>query len=231
MLAVLTGADLRRRGLGTLRAADPAPQESNGAPAFVCPQPLLAQDRVRYVGDPVAFVVAETLNQAKDAAELIEVEYEPLPAVDHRPRRRSRPARRRCGTTIPATRPSFTRPATRRRSRPPSPAPTASSAHTIAINRVTANSMEPRGCLAEYDRDEDRYTIRCTVQSVHQIRAALAEQIFRVPHHQVRVVCDKMGGGFGMKGGCYPEYASVAVGVGGHRAVRCAGSPSAARGC
>src|SRR5205823_6126570 len=73
-------------------------------------------------------------------------------------------------------------------------------------NRVTANSMEPRGCLAQYDLDEERYTIRCTVQSVHQIRAALAGQIFRVPHHQVRVVCDTMGGGFGMKVGCYPEY-------------------------
>src|SRR5207244_11346190 len=77
---------------------------------------------------------------------------------------------------------------------------------TMVINRVTANSMEPRGCLAQYDRDQDRYTIRCTVQSVHQTRAALAGQIFRVPHHQVRVVCDTMGGGFGMKGGCYPEY-------------------------
>ena len=53
----------------------------DGTPAFVCPQPLLAQERVRYVGDPVAFVVAETLDQAKDAAELIEVDYEPLPAV------------------------------------------------------------------------------------------------------------------------------------------------------
>src|SRR5207302_8723393 len=73
-------------------------------------------------------------------------------------------------------------------------------------NRVTANSMEPRGCLASYDPAEERYTIRCTVQSVHQIRAALAGQIFRLPHHQVRVLCDNMGGGFGMKGGCYPEY-------------------------
>ena len=53
------------------------------------------------------------------------------------------------------------------------------------INRVTANSMEPRGCLAQYDPDDDRYTIRCTVQSVHRIRAALAEQIFKLPHHQV----------------------------------------------
>src|SRR5207248_7601113 len=80
VLAVLTGADLKRRGLGTLRPLVPR-RKKNGGPAFVCPQPLLAQDIVRYVGDPVAFIVAETLTQAKDAAELIQVEYEPLPAA------------------------------------------------------------------------------------------------------------------------------------------------------
>src|SRR5207302_1081377 len=80
VLAVLTGANLKRRGLGTLRPLVPR-RRGNGGPAFVCPQPLLAQDYVRYVGDPVAFVVAETLAHAKDAAELIEIEYEPLPAA------------------------------------------------------------------------------------------------------------------------------------------------------
>src|SRR5216684_2117992 len=80
VLAVLTGAELRRRGLGTLRPMVPR-RRGNGGPAFVCPQPLLAQEYVRYVGDPVAFVVAETLDRAKDAAELIAVDYEPLPAV------------------------------------------------------------------------------------------------------------------------------------------------------
>ena len=74
-----------RRGSAAPRARHPAPgvprRRRDGTPAFVCPQPLLAQERVRYVGDPVAFVVAETLNQAKDAAELIEIDYEPLPAV------------------------------------------------------------------------------------------------------------------------------------------------------
>src|SRR5437660_8279839 len=67
VLAVLTGADLQRRGLGTLRPLVPR-RKRDGSPAFVCPQPLLAQDRVRYVGDPVAFVVAESRTQAKDAA-------------------------------------------------------------------------------------------------------------------------------------------------------------------
>jgi carbon-monoxide dehydrogenase large subunit len=75
------------------------------------------------------------------------------------------------------------------------------------LNRITANSMEPRGCLAEYDPDDGRYTIRCTIQSAHGTRTALADQIFKLPQSKVRVLCDNMGGGFGMKGGCYPEYA------------------------
>ena len=80
VLAVLTSEDLRRRGLGTL-IPGVRRRQRNGAPAFVCPQPLLASGRTRYVGDPIAFIVAETLDQAKDAAELIDIEYEPLPAV------------------------------------------------------------------------------------------------------------------------------------------------------
>jgi carbon-monoxide dehydrogenase large subunit len=75
VLCVLTAADLDRRGLGTLMPAVRR-RRRNGSPAFVCPQPLLAGDRVRYVGDPVAFIVAESVNQAKDAAELIDIDYE-----------------------------------------------------------------------------------------------------------------------------------------------------------
>src|SRR6266481_7221043 len=71
VLAVLTGDDLRARRLGTLRPLVPR-KRRGGRPAFVCPQPILAQDYVRYVGDPVAFVVAETLDQAKDAVELLD---------------------------------------------------------------------------------------------------------------------------------------------------------------
>src|SRR5579862_1743164 len=205
VLAVLTGADLATRGLGTLRPAVPR-RKHTGAAAFVCPQPLLAQRRVRYVGDPVAFVVAETLNQAKDAAELIAVGYEPLPAVvsaeaalapgaplvwDDNPGNEAFAYEAGNRAAVDA---AFARAARVVR-------------HTVVVNRVTANSMEPRACLAHYDPAEERYTIRCTVQSVHGTRAALAGQVFRVPHHQARVVCDTMGGGFGMKGGCYPEYA------------------------
>jgi carbon-monoxide dehydrogenase large subunit len=215
VLTVLTGAELRQRGLGTLRPGVPR-RRRDGSAAFVCPQPLLAQDRVRYVGDPVAFVVAETLAHARDAAELIAVEYEPLPAVVS--------AEAALVPGAPAVwddnpgNEAFTHAAGNKAAVEAAFARAAHVVHhRIVVNRVSANSMEPRGCLAHYDPDEERYTIRCTVQSVHQTRAALAGQIFRVPHHQIRVRCDTMGGGFGMKGGCYPEYglalwASEAVG-------------------
>src|SRR4051794_1556654 len=80
VLAVLTGAELAGRGLGTLRPLIPR-RRKNGAPSYVCPLPLLARELVRHVGQPVAFIAAETLNQAKDAAELLAIKYEELPSV------------------------------------------------------------------------------------------------------------------------------------------------------
>jgi carbon-monoxide dehydrogenase large subunit len=204
VLAVLTGEDLRRRGLGTLMP-QVRRRRRNGAPAFVCPQPLLARDRVRYVGDPVAFIVAETLDQAKDAGELIDIDYEPLPAAIS--------AEAALAADAPAVWDENPGNEAFFHEIGDSAAVDAAFARadrivrrTIRINRVTANSMEPRGCLGHYDPDQDRYSIRCTIQSVHATRAALADRIFKLPQHQFRVVCDNMGGGFGMKGGCYPEY-------------------------
>jgi carbon-monoxide dehydrogenase large subunit len=205
VLAVLTGEDLRRRGLGTL-IPGVRRRRSNGAPAFACPQPLLAQGCVRYVGDPVAFVVAETLNQAKDAAEQIGAEYEPLPVVISAEAALAPGAPSVWGDN-PGNEAFFHEIGDKAAVDAAFAKADHIARHQIVINRVTANSMEPRGCLAHYDRDQDRYTIRCTIQSVHATRAALADRIFKLPQHQFRVVCDNMGGGFGMKGGCYPEYA------------------------
>ena len=78
----------------------------------------------------------------------------------------------------------------------------------MIINRITANTMEPRGCLAEYDTHDDRYVIRCTLQAPHRTRAALAG-ILKVPETRIRVVADNVGGGFGMKGNIFPEYIVV----------------------
>jgi carbon-monoxide dehydrogenase large subunit len=205
VLAVLTAADLAKRGLGTTRPFAPR-KRSNGAPAYVCPQPLLVKDRVRYVGDPVAFIVAETLNQAKDAAELIAVDYEPLPTVVT--------AEAALAPGAPAVyddnlgNEAFFHEGGDKAAVDAAFAKAAHVVrHKIVINRITANTMEPRGCIGQYDAEDDRYTIRCTVQSAHGTRAALAGQIFKLPHNKFRVICDNMGGGFGMKGGCYPEYA------------------------
>src|SRR5215469_12250894 len=205
VLCVLTGDDLKARGLGTLHPLMPR-KRGDGSPAFVCPQPILADGEVRYVGDPVAFIVAETLNEAKDAAELIEVDYEILPAVIEAeaalapgaaalwPNNPGNEVFHHVGGNKAAVDAAFARAVHIVK-------------HRTVSNRITANSMEPRGCLAEYDPDDDKYTIRCTIQSVHGTRAALAGQIFKVPQSRVRVLCDNMGGGFGMKAGCYPEYA------------------------
>ena len=205
VLAVLTGEDLQRRGLGTLMPGVRR-RRRDGTPAFVCPQPLLAQGRVRYVGDPVAFVVADTLNQAKDAAELIEIDYEPLPAVITAAAALA-PGAPAVWDENPGNEAFFHEIGSKEAVDAAFARANRVVRDEIRINRVTANSMEPRGCIGEYDRAQDRYTIRCTIQSVHATRAALADRIFKLPQHQFRVVCDNMGGGFGMKGGCYPEYA------------------------
>jgi aerobic carbon-monoxide dehydrogenase large subunit len=205
VLAVLIGEDLARRGLGT-RMPAVRRRRRNGSPAFVCPQPLLAGDRVRYVGDPVAFIVAESVNQAKDAAELIDIDYELLPAVVGAEAALA-PGAPAVWDDNPGNEAFFHEVGDRGAVDSAFAKADLVVRHKTVINLVTAKAMEPRGWLADYDRDQDRYTIRCTVQSVHGTRAALADRTFNLPHHQIRVVCDNMGGGFGMKGGCYPEYA------------------------
>lgn len=204
VLAVLTGDDLAARGLGMLKPGF-AGKRSDGSPGFVCSQPLLAQGRVRFAGEPVAFVVAETVEQARDAAERIAVEYAPLAAaitVDDA----LAPGAPAIWADNPgneaftheigdaaAVEAAFTKAAHIVR-------------HRVCVNRVACNAMETRGCIGEYDAFEDRYTLRATVQSAHGIRGQIAGQIFRMPHTKLRVICDNMGGGFGIKGGCYPEY-------------------------
>ncbi len=204
VLAVLTGDDLAARGLGSIKPAF-AGKRSDGSPGFVCTQPLLAQGRARFAGEPVAFVVAETVDQAKDAAELIAVDYAPLsvvasvddalapgaPAIwDDNPGNEAFTHEIGDAAAVDA---AFAGAAQVVR-------------HRVCVNRVTANAMETRGCLAEYDADEDSYVLRATVQSVHGIRAQIAGQIFGIAQNRLRVICDQMGGGFGTKGGCYPEY-------------------------
>ncbi|HLK80658.1 MAG TPA: xanthine dehydrogenase family protein molybdopterin-binding subunit [Xanthobacteraceae bacterium] len=217
VLLVLTGNDAEVLRLGALRPHNPR-KRRDGAPAFTSSQPFLARERVRYVGEPVAFVVAETLERAKDAAEAIAVEYDVLPAVSNTADAIA-PNARAVWEACPDNQ-AFTHTAGDKAAVAKA---LGSAAHVIrhrmAINRLTANSMEPRGCLAEYAAREARHTLRCTVQGPHMIRRMIATEVFGVAETQFRIVAENVGGGFGMKGGLYPEYVLAAL------AARLAGRP------
>jgi carbon-monoxide dehydrogenase large subunit len=204
VLAVLTGDDLAARGLGMLKT-NFAGQRSDGKPGFAVSQPLLAQGRVRYAGEPVAFVVAETVEQAKDAAEAIEVDYSPLESVNN-----VDDALAPGATAIWDDNPDNEAYTFERGDAAAVEAAFANAAHVIrhrvCVNRIAGNPMENRGCIGNYDSFEDRYELRATVQSVHGIRGLIAGQIFAMPQTRLRVICDNMGGGFGTRGGCHPEY-------------------------
>jgi carbon-monoxide dehydrogenase large subunit len=209
VVLVLTGNDPALLTLGLQRPWHPR-KRRDGSPAFISPQPLLARERVRYIGGPVALVVAETLEQAKDAAELIEVDYETLPAVAATEAAIVPGAPAvwdECPDNIAFLHELGDKAAVEQAF--------ASAGHVIrhrmVISRLTTNPMEPRGCLAEYDLREDRTTLRCTVQVPHAMRRTLAEEIFKVPETKFRIIAENVGGGFGMKGALYPEYPLTAL--------------------
>ncbi|HTO13098.1 MAG TPA: xanthine dehydrogenase family protein molybdopterin-binding subunit [Candidatus Binatia bacterium] len=207
VLAVLTGADLTADGIGDL-PTDKNRKRRDGSPAFPTPRPALARERARHVGDPVAFVVAETPAAAADAAERVRVEYEPLPSV---------------ALTAEATRPGA--PAVWEQAadnvafvweagkRDAVAAAFAGAAHVtkldFVVTRVAPAPMEPRGAVGEFDARAGRYTLHTGIQAPHGLRTLLAEQVLKVPQSHLRVVTGDVGGSFGMKSGVYPEVVLV----------------------
>ncbi|HVV94088.1 MAG TPA: molybdopterin cofactor-binding domain-containing protein, partial [Hyphomicrobiales bacterium] len=206
VLAVVTGADLQADGIGGIFGM--LPEDVGGPKGFRAPRPLLASDKVRHVGDRVAFVVAETLEQARDAAELVEVDYRDEPAVADIAEA-TRPGAPRVWDEAPgnivfdwsigdeaATEAAFR-----------------DAAHVTRVdlvnNRVVVASMEPRNALGAYDAGEDRYTLYTGSQGVHSMRGILAGTTLQVPPEKVRVVTYDVGGGFGMKAYVYPEHGLV----------------------
>src|SRR5262250_2684319 len=205
VLAVFTGADVSDLGTMTMTLKRKRP---DGSPMFARPHHGLTKDRVRYVGDPIALVVAETRAQAEDAADLVRIDYEPLPSVTataEATRPGAAPVWDECPDNISnifeagdraATEAAFTR------------------AHRVVrrryvITRVHAQFMEPRGSLGVYDPNDDRYTLYADVQYPHRVRNALASSIFKIPEHKIRVVAGDVGGAFGTKGWQYPEHKLV----------------------
>ncbi len=207
VLGVFTAEDLASDGVGDLMCQ--VPMTGKGGHTSIMPgHPILARGVVRHVGDPVAFVVAETLAQAKDAAEAIEVDYNDIPAVTD---------------TAAATDP------TAPQIWPEAPgnlcldwelgdadataAGMAKAAHVTRIeivnNRLVVNSLEPRGALGIYDASAEHFTLHTGTQGVHHLKTQLADQIFHVPEDRVSVRTPDVGGGFGMKVFLYAEYVMV----------------------
>ena len=203
VVAIFTGEDLAADKIGGLICGWMI-HSKDGTPMKAGPHPALAQGKVRYVGDHVAVVIAETLAQAQDAAEAIAVDYEVLPAVvdyrDGAAARRPRSTRSRrttpCSTGISATR---TRPSGFRQA----------AKHVTKIdlvnNRLVPNAMEPRAAFGEYDSGTDDYTLYTTSQNPHVARLVLSAFIGIAPEHKLRVIAPDVGGGFGSKIFIYAE--------------------------
>jgi len=197
VVAVLTGADARADGLGSF--SNRVKLKRRGQGMVDPPYRVLADGAVRFVGEPVAVVIADSPALAKDGAEAVAVEYDAAPegaaaavwaeapddvCFEHQVGDAARVAE------------GFARAAHVARVK-------------FDVTRVSANSMEPRGAIGLYDPARGRYTLYGSFQSIHQLRQELADNVLHVPGHRIRVVSPDVGGGFGMKGPGAPEYALV----------------------
>ncbi|HEX9211489.1 MAG TPA: xanthine dehydrogenase family protein molybdopterin-binding subunit, partial [Bradyrhizobium sp.] len=178
-----------------------------GSPLLQTNRQPLATDKVRFVGDPIAFVVAATLAQARDAAEAVEVDIEPLPAVTD-PEEAAQPGAPLLYDHIPNNVALDYHYGDMEKVN----AAFASAAHVTKVDientRVAVVSMEPRVGLASYDKTTERYTLQVPTQGVAGNRANLAKNL-KVPNEKVRILTANVGGSFGMKNINYPEYMCI----------------------
>jgi carbon-monoxide dehydrogenase large subunit len=207
VLGVWTGADLASANYGPYTCGLPL-KSRDGSPLLQTNRTALMSDKVRYVGDPVAFVVAETLAQARDAAEAVVLDIDPLPAVtsaeeaakpgapqlyDHIPNNVALDYHYGDAAKVDA---AF-----------------AEAAHVTRLDivntRVAVVAMEPRAALASYDKASERYTIQVPTQGVTGNRTNLAKNLLKVPNEKVHLLTANVGGSFGMKNINYPEYICI----------------------
>lgn len=206
VLAVFTGADLQAAGYGPLKCTIPL-KNRDGSPMLKPERPALAVDKVRFVGDPVAIVVAETAVAARDGAEAVDLDIEPLPAVtdmtqadapDAPPLYDGVPNNVCCDYhygDAEKVAEAFAR-----------------AAHVTRMHlvnsRLVVSAMEPRAAIGAYDAAKDHWTLHVGCQGVFGHRAQLAD-ILGAPADKVRVLTGNVGGSFGMKAAVYPEYVAL----------------------
>jgi carbon-monoxide dehydrogenase large subunit len=207
VLGVWTGTDLNAAGYGPFTCGLPL-KSRDGTPLKQTNRTALMTDKVRYVGDPVAFVVAETLAQARDAAEAVVVDIDPLPAVTS-PEDAAKPGAPQLYDHIPNNVALDYHYGDTEKVE----AAFAGAAHVTKLDivntRVAVVAMEPRAALASYDKASDRYTIQVPTQGVAGNRQNLAKNILKVPNEKVHLLTANVGGSFGMKNINYPEYVCI----------------------
>ena len=201
VLAVLSSEDAAQDKLGPL-TCQTFPRNRSAGPSYCPTQPILATGKVRHVGDRVVLVVAETLAQAKDAAEALSMRYEPLPGVIL------------AAALAPAAAKIWDEAASNlsfqleNGDKAKTDAAFAAAAHVAKLRvhypRASANTLEPRAAIAYYDPADERYTLVSATQNPFRVREAVAE-ILGMPQSSLRVRAMDVGGSFGMKGQVYPE--------------------------
>src|SRR6185312_12189941 len=183
VIAVFTGEDIK---VGSLPCGWVV-KFKDGSPQHEPPHPVLAQGKVRHVGDTVAVVIADTKAQAKDAAELIEVEYKPLPAV------------------IDMADATKSGAALVHDAVPNNICFDWAIGDEAQTDAIIANAMEPRAAVAEFDRGTGEHLLFTTSQNPHAARLLMGAFVLQLPEHKLRVVAPDVGGGFGSKIFLYPE--------------------------
>ena len=208
VLAVYTAADLT--GYGGLKCALPL-KNRDGSPIHYTPRPALAADKVRYVGDPVACVIAETVAQAKDAAEAMALDIEPLTPV-LKPADAVKPGAPQLYDSAPnnialdfhygdADKVAAAFAAAKHVTR-----------LAVSNQRMVVAAMEPRAAVGEFDAASGKWTLYSSSQGVHAMKTLLMD-ILSAPADKVRVVTGQVGGSFGMKSSVYPEYICILHGA------------------
>jgi carbon-monoxide dehydrogenase large subunit len=203
VIAVYTGADLAGAKVGGLPCGWLI-TDINGQPMKEPAHPCLAQGKVRYVGDQVAVVVAATLEQARDAAEKVEVDYQVLPAVVDPAK-----ARTQGGPALHEIAPDNTCYVWALGDKAKVDEAFAKAAHVTKLdfinNRLIPNAIEPRAAIGAYSRAEDAYTLYVASQNPHVERLLMTAFVLGLPEHKVRVIAPDVGGGFGSKIYLYAE--------------------------
>ena len=210
VVRVFTGQDIVDAGLGGVPCGW-GMTDKHGEPQKEPPHPILANGKVRHVGDPIAAIVAESIDQARDAAELVEIDYGILPAVvDMAQAVTAQPS------VIHDEAPENLCYDWELGDAAATDAAFAGAAHITTLefknNRLVANPMEPRCVLGEYDASTEDYTLYTTSQNPHVIRLLMGAFVLNIPEHKLRVYAPDVGGGFGAKIYHYAEEAFVTWG-------------------